>query len=499
MALVILLNGCASTFNGKQQKVTVVTQNSNSKVYVNDQKQGQGEQVLSRLKRDKNVQQIKIETEGYKDQYFVAYQTRRSPLYFFSVVPFGVLYFPILFDNGNKAFNYKKSFSVKESPIAIRKKREDEKFLFVKNTEFDIGEEGLKISRIKLRSYKKNKKDKFKNINTNDEDITFDNSIFTESLNNILLTYNYTDTTKSIFKSKSTSAYLSAKITKLDIQYIYRNTSFLYSSFYKAAIEIEWSFLDFYGQEVYTKKSKSTSGDFSYDFFQEDVFKVTVEDAISASFLNFINEQSVRDLLKKGKSTEPQFDVITMSKGKIISNLDEAIEATVTVQVKEGHGSGFKVSSDGHIITNFHVVANSKDDITVITKDNQRFKAKIIRQNEELDLALIKIDSKFEKHFAIPQDANYSTGQDVFVVGTPQTIELGQTITKGIISGSRVNEGTKLIQTDASINGGNSGGPMISTDGKLIGIVNAKLSGFGVEGIGFAIPAALIKEALSIK
>jgi len=144
------------------------------------------------------------------------------------------------------------------------------------------------------------------------------------------------------------------------------------------------------------------------------------------------------------------------------------------------------------------VVANSKDDITVITRDNKEYKATIVRQNEQLDLALIKIDAEFEKHFRIKDEKNYSTGENVFIVGTPKSIELGQTLTKGIISGYREKEGIKLIQTDASINGGNSGGPMINKEGELIGVVNAKFSGIGIEGIGFAIPATLIGNSLFI-
>ncbi|MDQ5929263.1 MAG: serine protease Do, partial [Bacteroidota bacterium] len=103
------------------------------------------------------------------------------------------------------------------------------------------------------------------------------------------------------------------------------------------------------------------------------------------------------------------------------------------------------------------------------------------------------------KHFEISKENTVNSGDDIFVIGTPKTIELGQTISKGIISGYRENEGIKLLQTDASINGGNSGGPMITKAGKLIGIVNAKFSGIGIEGIGFAIPAEFLISSLNIK
>jgi S1-C subfamily serine protease len=496
VALVLFVNSCASTFNGKYQKVNLSTKNRSSQVFVNDEKQTKGQTPTIRLPRNGRVQQLRIETEGYKDIYMVAGQTKKSPLVFVSLVP---LIYPILLDNGVKSYDYKKNQTVDQVLIPIPEKSEDEKFLFVEKTTFNIAEQDLKFTKIALRSYKKNKKSKFQEIQSNTEEIAFDNSIFTQSLNNILLDYGYSDSTNTIFKSKTSSAYLNASIKKMDLQHVVSG-SFNYLDFYKVVVDIEWELLDFYGQSVYGKEFQSSSGDFSAHFYGEELGKVAIEDAIATSFLNFVNDPEVKQRLKKdSKSSSPQFEQITLAKGKIVEGLDEAIQSTVTVEVKDGHGSGFLVSRDGYLLTNFHVVARSKDDITVITNDSKRLKARLVRHNEDLDLALIKVDAVFEKHFELPTTPNYRTGQDVFVVGTPQSVELGQTITKGIISGYRDREKVKLIQTDASINGGNSGGPLISTEGILIGIVNAKFSGVGVEGIGFAIPALSVMDALSIK
>ncbi|WP_242202710.1 S1C family serine protease [Aestuariivivens insulae] len=312
--------------------------------------------------------------------------------------------------------------------------------------------------------------------------------------------YKYTDSTNTIFKSKSNSSYLSAKISKLDIQLVHQRAARTTMAFVKADVGIEWSFLDFYGQNLYKRKFDAVSGEFSIDYNKKETATMAVNDAISKSFLNFINDQKVQDFLSKESNViAPKMEVIELSKGNAVSNLEDAIKAALTVKVKEGHGSGFVVSNDGYLITNFHVVANSKDEITVLTKEGKSLNAKLIRQNEDLDLALLKVDNTFEKHFNLPDKKNYSMGDDIFVIGTPKSIELGNTMSKGIISGDREREGIKLIQTDASINGGNSGGPMISKKGEVLGVVNAKLSGFGIEGLGFAIPADLISEALSLK
>ncbi len=497
LSIMIMMNSCASILNGKSQKVNVSTKNSKSEVFVNGEKQGKGKNVTSKLDRDKHVKQIKIITEGYKDQYVVHYQNQKSPLYIMSWVPFGVLLYPPFYDIGPKSYNYKKDVAVKEKLIPIVEKTEDQKYLFVKNTEFDIDEKALKVRKIKHRSLKKNKKNKFKEIDSNLEEINFDNSIFTESLNNILLKYKYTDSTNTIFKNKTNSAYLSAKISKLDIQLVYQTAARRSMRFLQAEVKVAWDFLDVYGQSVYKKEYTAKSGEFSIDYNKEATALLAVDDAIASSFLSFISNKKVIEHLEKNNiAVQEKLPTITLSKGASINDLDTAVNATVTVKVKEGHGSGFKISSDGYLLTNFHVVANSKDDITILTKDNKEYKATLIRQSENLDLALLKVDANFDSHFTLPAAKSYKTGDDIFIIGTPKTIELGQTLSKGIISGDRENEGVKLIQTDASVNGGNSGGPMIDKNGKLIGVVNAKLSGLGIEGLGFAIPGELISDAL---
>lgn len=498
LSIILMMNSCASILNSKTQKnVNVTTRNSKSIVYVNGKKQGKGKTVKSKLARDVRVKQLKIVTEGYKDQYVVHYQNQKSLLHVMSWIPFGVLFYPPLMDYGPKSFDYTKKLSVKEKLIPIPTKTEGEKYLFVKNTEFDIDEKDLKFRRIRHRSLKKNKKNKFKDIDSNTDKIGFDNSIFTESLNSILLKYKYTDSTNTIFKNKTNTAYLSAKISKLDIQFVYQTAAKRSMSFLQAEVDISWDFQDVYGQSLYTKDYKTTSGEFSIDYNNEATGLLAIEDAISSSFLKFINNKIVKEhMAKDNVASQNTLPSITFSRAKSVYDVDSALDATVTIKVKEGHGSGFKVSADGYIITNFHVVANSKEDITIITKDNKEFNAKLVRQNENLDLALLKVETTFDNHFLIPSTKNYKTGDDIFIIGTPTTIELGQTLSKGIISGDRENEGTKLIQTDASVNGGNSGGPMINKEGNLIGVINAKLSGFGIEGLGFAIPAELIRDAL---
>jgi S1-C subfamily serine protease len=147
------------------------------------------------------------------------------------------------------------------------------------------------------------------------------------------------------------------------------------------------------------------------------------------------------------------------------------------------------------------VVAGVSDSLLkVVFHDGQEIPARIVRVAKDVDLALLKIDSSgLTPMNVLDQDQEAELGDGIFTIGTPQSIELGQSVTKGIISGFRKAKGVSFLQTDMSINAGNSGGAMITEDGLVRGVVASRLVGFGVEGIGFGIPSYLIFKELGMK
>ncbi len=159
-------------------------------------------------------------------------------------------------------------------------------------------------------------------------------------------------------------------------------------------------------------------------------------------------------------------------------------------------GSGVIISSDGYIITNNHVVEDANS-ITVTTYDNKEYSATLVGTDEASDIAVIKVDATDLVAATIGDSSKIEAGDTAVVIGNPLGT-LGGTVTDGIISSpSREmvinNQSMELIQTNAEINSGNSGGGMFDGNGNLIGIVNAKdsgttSSGTVIEGIGFAIP-----------
>lgn len=171
-------------------------------------------------------------------------------------------------------------------------------------------------------------------------------------------------------------------------------------------------------------------------------------------------------------------------------------------------GSGFIINPEGHIVTNYHLIADA-DEITVILHDKRELKAKLIGSDPRTDLAILKVTSKEKLPHVKWGDSDQSrVGDWVIAIGNP--FGLGSTVTAGIISttGRDISLRTRrqsaasyvegYIQTDASINVGNSGGPMFNVKGEVIGINTAILSPSGGNvGIGFAIPANLAKPVIA--
>jgi len=163
-------------------------------------------------------------------------------------------------------------------------------------------------------------------------------------------------------------------------------------------------------------------------------------------------------------------------------------------------GSGVVVTTDGYILTNYHVV-DSADDITVEFNDGRTEKAKLVGSDKPSDLALLKVSGKDLKAIAIGNSDAVKVGDVVLAVGNP--LGVGQTVTMGIISGkgrsTAVGDGSyeDFLQTDAPINHGNSGGALVNTKGELVGINSQILSETGGNiGIGFAIPANMAKNVM---
>ena len=169
---------------------------------------------------------------------------------------------------------------------------------------------------------------------------------------------------------------------------------------------------------------------------------------------------------------------------------------------QEGQGSGFIIDKDGHILTNYHVVANARQ-VKVTLHNHKNFNATVVGTDPAHDLAVIQIKATDLIPAVLGDSRNLQVGQKVYAIGNP--FGLSGTMTRGIVSsirGVREPNGAfidEAIQTDAAINPGNSGGPLMNWHGEVIGI-NTMILSNGVEqnsGIGFAIPINTAKAVLN--
>ena len=162
------------------------------------------------------------------------------------------------------------------------------------------------------------------------------------------------------------------------------------------------------------------------------------------------------------------------------------------VLVGEGVGSGIIFDKQGYIVTNNHVVGNSKT-VIVSLADGQSTEGTVVGRDAQTDLAVVKINVDNLPVAEFGDSDTLMVGEPAIAIGNPLGLEFQGTVTAGVISSlnrtvGAEGQGMKLIQTDAAINPGNSGGALVDADGKVMGINSAKISQEGVEGLGFAIP-----------
>lgn len=172
---------------------------------------------------------------------------------------------------------------------------------------------------------------------------------------------------------------------------------------------------------------------------------------------------------------------------------------------KLGLGSGVLITDNGYILTNQHVAGNKYSNCYVTLEDGKIYDGNVVWADNNIDLAIVKINKNNLEYLQLGDSDEINLAEDVYAIGNPLGMDFQKTVTKGIVSSLNrtikiegENENVymeDLIQTDATINEGNSGGALINSDGKLIGINSVKIS--NAEGIGFAVPVNIVKPIIN--
>ena len=173
--------------------------------------------------------------------------------------------------------------------------------------------------------------------------------------------------------------------------------------------------------------------------------------------------------------------------------MNDVLDPVVMIQTESGVGSGFFIDSDGILVTNAHVVGE-EDEVQVVTRKGPTYLGSVIAKDVDRDLALVRIQDGNYPKMDLASVTNKNIGQDVLVIGTPLGLEWS--VSKGIISSVRSNDDITLLQTDAAMNFGNSGGPLVDlSTGKVIGVNTLKVNDTIADGIGFAVSSDELRKA----
>jgi len=232
-----------------------------------------------------------------------------------------------------------------------------------------------------------------------------------------------------------------------------------------------------------------------------------VETNLTSHFIDLIenynseNQRNFRDVslalaqqAAQQQSFEKEIVLIKSSQQDFSSIVDDAIKSVVAVLTERSMGSGFIVNTEGYVVTNYHVV-QKEEEIKILTQDKRLIAAEIVGFDRLRDLALLKIDGEYDS-LEIARNENVQVGRKVIAIGNP--LGLSFTVTEGIISAIN-REGPngleEYVQTDVSLNPGNSGGPLIDTEGKVVGMNNFKVG--DAESLGFALEGEAIKKSVN--
>lgn len=507
-----IISSCASTLNPRYQKVVIHTNHEANKVYIDDSLVGSGATVHTKLERDVLAKEIRIERDGYESKTYAVIQTKRSPLYILSVIPFAITVYAPVFDRMPNSYNYPGKLPEFKHGVEFLQRDTGYKNILLNTVQLNLTEGDYLEYYIKYRHFNRgdstpvhdySNKTSIHELNNSDEFIK-------QSLNKFLHERGFGDTTKHLLQSANNDLFIDVEVTKWYNYNVYR--SFILSqkpSYVFGEVEFKWTLRNAY-KKILCEKTISTGSDEFRSYYlryrqswadqsELDPTLKMMADAMEKSLSSFLRSDIVKGHLLKDTGEEPM-EAIVLSLGEAlpVSKLSEAVKACVSIRDGNRHGSGFYVS-DQYIISNYHVVGGA-DTVIVKTSDGIETEGVVVRRSSKYDLVIIETKTHRSTFcFRVDTAQKATLGEVVFAIGTPNSIELTQSISKGIVSGRRVNEETDLIQTDVAINPGSSGGPLVDTRGTLLGVINAKITGENVTGIGFAIPAEKLVSYLNLK
>ena len=532
LALVLFISSCNLILNPSNQKVNVTCTNDNSIVYNDKNEIGKGKNFSLKVKK-KGAIQLVVQTPGYKDENIVMLPYKKHKLFYpYLILDCSSVIFYWIADF-NKTFDYKSVWQF-ENKYKLDKRLETQKYIDFSAVKLNINDKKKDIQDYSIhakgevadminnavnekaildkeneermaKQARKNGTNQNKLTNYNNENqIKSDDTEFSKNIFKLLKQTEFIDTTNNVFQDNNNTLVLEAEIRKVDKFTIFRKGATFSNGMYRAGMGIQWYLKNTYDEILDSVYVYEYSGDFISTYDKEKLADPFYFDAVERNYLKLRETKEFQNNITLNtdfSSKDEKLSIFTPKSS--VKTVEEATLASVIVKRNDnGHGSGFAISNDGYILTNFHVIAGKTTDqlegIKVILSNGEELEAKVVRYNRARDIALLKVDYQFDKAFELKSSKDFTSLQEVYTIGAPKSIELGQSITKGLLSNERNANNNSVLQLSISINGGNSGGPLFDSNGLLHGVIQSKLVGYATEGVGFAIPSYLIADYLNI-
>jgi S1-C subfamily serine protease len=264
---------------------------------------------------------------------------------------------------------------------------------------------------------------------------------------------------------------------------------------------VRWTLIDGASkQPVYRVMTRASSTGEGGDAMAEALIKLSLE--------SLLKRDGFRTALRpyEGATTAPEAAAPTQTQGLRRCTREDAampkqakkvIASTVMVESGNSVGAGTIISPDGFVLTAAHVLQTGES-IKLQLPDGKKYPAKEIRRSEHRDVALLYVADLKDQSCMPLRKTPAETGESIYAIGSPLGRELSFSISRGIVSGMRTLDGVSLLQTDASVNPGNSGGPLVDENGNLLGVVDFKVVREEVQGLAFAVAAGDALSAMQL-
>lgn len=267
---------------------------------------------------------------------------------------------------------------------------------------------------------------------------------------------------------------------------VYNTYAATAGGFSESHVFITWEIFDTLNREIifsHTTQGYGKSAQMEFESLLKSFKQALRELMADEQFIKVTTDEDYRNHAKEESSIEIKTSHQNL---KLPEDIDKVLDAVVSIKAGKTHGTGFAISEDGYILTAAHIVSGL-DTVHIETQSGNVTQAMVLQVDQGLDVALIKAHDCSFAPLELELDNRSPVGAEVFGVGTPISENFSRSTSKGVLSGYRTLDGKSYIQTDTSLNPGNSGGPLLNENGKVVGIVSWKISGTGIEGISFAI------------